>query len=259
MTSENHESGGFTPDGSAHHQLLLEGADWESLGTARGDGGFLPAVLSRLLDPDPTIQMGAVSELEPVCHQNSFYEATLPVALYVAAILFHPATATTVAPNRQTDPERGYPVRAALLDWLGSLVYDAGDECLAVGERHFDGDYLADYPEMRAFRDHRPAFYRSVSRFLSDEDTAVRDAATVAAIPLIEHPSLSCHRDELGRRVHRLLAGSTNRYHRGRSLDTLKTWGHDTSVLETAADIAARTRHVRSDDWAEGCMDEPPF
>ncbi|MEU1694245.1 hypothetical protein [Streptomyces hirsutus] len=258
MTSENQQTEDLTSDALPHYQSLLDGTDWASLGTARRDGGFLPAALSRLLDPDPAVQTRAISELEPVRHQNSFYEATLPVALYVAAILNHPATATVV-PDRRTEPERGYPVRAALLDWLGSLAYDADDECLAIGERHFNGDYLDDYPEMRAFRDHRPAFYCAVSPFLNHEDTAVREAAIVAALPLIEHPALTSHRDELGRRVRRLLATSTNRYDRSRCLAALKNWGCDTTALETTADIAERTRHVRGGDWAGGYMDEPPF
>ncbi|MET8452773.1 hypothetical protein [Streptomyces sp. NPDC005209] len=69
-----------------------------------------------------------------------------------------PATAAT---GRQADPESRHPLRAALLDWLGTLAYDADDECLAIGQRHFKGNHLDDYyPEMRAFRDHRPPFYR---------------------------------------------------------------------------------------------------
>jgi hypothetical protein len=267
VTSENYQSGDFASDGLPHHQPLLDGTDWTLCGTARGDGGFLPAVLSRLLDPDPAVQIRAISELEPVCHQNSFYEATLPVALYVAAILAHPAT-STVGPDRRTDPESGYPVRAALLDWLGSLAYDADDECLAIGERHFSGDYLADYPEMRAFRDHRPAFYRAVSPFLNDEDTAVRDAAIVAALPLIEHPDLACHRDELVRRVQRLLADSTNRYNRSRCLDALLSWGFDTTELENADDVAFREHCARlkaeresgrAADGTGGYSEDPPF
>ncbi|NBM20684.1 hypothetical protein GUY61_35195 [Streptomyces sp. GC420] len=245
----------------------MDGTDLALCGTARGDGGFLPAVLSRLLDPDPAVQMRAISELEPVCHQNSFYEATLPVALYVAAILAHPAT-STVGPDRRTDPERGYPVRAALLDWLGSLAYDADDECLAIGERHFNGEYLADYPEMRAFRDHRPAFYRAVSPFLNDEDTAVRHAAIVATLPLIEHPDLTCHQDELGHSAQRLLTDSTSRYNRSRCLDALKNWGFDTTALENADDTAARERYARlkaerESGWAAdgtgGHFEDPPF
>lgn len=145
------------------------------------------------------------------------------------------------------------------LNWLGSLAYDADDECLAIGGRGFNGDCLADYPEMRAFRDHRPAFYRAVSPFLGDEDTDVRDAAVTAAVPLIEHPDLTCHRDDVGRHVRRLLTDSTDRYSRSRCLDALRNWGYETTALETAADIAARTQHLRGGDWTGGFMDEPPF
>lgn len=259
VTSENRQTDGLTSDALPHHQSLLDGTDWASLGTATRDGGgFLPAVLSRLLDPDPAVQIRAISELEPVCHQNSFYEATLPVALYVAAILGHPAT-TTVVSDRRTEPEGRSPVRVALLNWLGSLAYDADDECLAIGERHFDGNYLDDYPEMRAFRDHRPTFYRAVSPFLSHEDTAVREAAVVAALPLVEHPALVCHREELGRHVRRLLATQTNPCIRILCLDALKNWGYDTTALETTADTAARIRRARGGDWSGGCTDEPPF
>ncbi|MFF4350014.1 hypothetical protein [Streptomyces sp. NPDC001530] len=258
MKSENQQTDGSTSDGLPHHEALLDGTDWASLGTARGDGGFLPAVLIRLLDVDPAVQASAIRELEPVCHQNSFYEATLPVALYVAAILIHPATAT-VGSGLLTELERGYPVRAALLDWLGSLAYDADDKCVAIGERHFNGGYLDDYPEMRAFRDRRPTFYRAVSPFLGHHDADVRDAAIVAALPLTEHPDLTWHQDELGRNARHLLATSTNGYNRSRSLDALKNWGYDTTNLETADDIAARNQRVRGGNWAGGCMDEPPF
>ncbi|MFE6177058.1 hypothetical protein [Streptomyces sp. NPDC056464] len=253
MTSEKPHADDFASLGLPQHQALLAGTDWASLGTARGDGGFLPAALARLNTPDPAVQIRALRDLEPVCHGNSFYEATLPVALYIAAILTHPATATA-----GTEPASGYPVRAALLDWLGSLAYDADDEGVAIGERHFSGSYLDDYPEMRAFRDQRPTFYRAVSLFLGHEDTAVREAAVVAALPLVEHPDLTRHREELGRHAHHLLATSTNRYHRSRSLDVLRVWGHDTTALETTADIASRD-HVGEGIWAGGCTEEPPF
>ncbi|MFC3574791.1 hypothetical protein ACFOZ0_16195 [Streptomyces yaanensis] len=210
MTSENQQTDGYVSDGLPHHQALLGGTDWAELGTARGHGGFLPAVLTRLLDIDPAGQTSAIKELELVCHQNSFYEATLPVALYVAAILAHPAT-VTIEPNLRSNQERDYPVRAALLEWLGSLAYDADDECVAIGER------------------------------------------------VIEHPDLTWLRDELGYHARRLLATSTNRYNRSRSLDALRNWGYDTTSLETADDVALRNQHVRGGSWAGGCMDEPPF
>jgi hypothetical protein len=53
-------------------------------------------------------------------------------------------------------------------------------------------------------------------------------------------------------------ARSTNRYNRSRSLDALRDWGHDTTSLETAADIAARNQHVREGVRAGGCTDDPP-
>jgi hypothetical protein len=231
--------------GVSHHRALLDGTDWASLATARGDGGFLPAVLTRLLDPDPSVQAGAIRELEPVHHQDSFYEATVPVALYVAAILAGPATAAST--------------QAALLEWLGALAREADDECVADGERHFNGGYLANYPELRAFRDRRPTFYRAVSVFLDHDDPAVRDAAILAALPMTEHPDLLRHRGEVGHHARRLLATSTRRSDRCRALAALKKWGQDISGLETAEDIAARDRYAPARNGLGGYVDEPPF
>lgn len=192
-------------------------------------------------------------------HQNSLYEATVPVALYIAAILSHPATAT-VGPGRRGEHEPNRPTRAAMLDWLGSLAYDADDECVVIGERHFNGGYLDDYPQMRAFRDLRPVFYGAVSPFLAHVDTAVRDAALIAALPLAEHPGLTHHRDELACHARGLLTTSTSRYNRNRALDALRIWGHNTAALETPADTAARNRRpCGADPWAGGFMDDPPF
>ncbi|MFI0965033.1 hypothetical protein ACH4S8_27095 [Streptomyces sp. NPDC021080] len=251
-------TGGFGSDGLPSPRALLDGTDWSALGTARGNGSFLPTVLRRLLDADPAVRMRAVGELEPVCHQNSFYEATLAVALYVAAVLNDPAT-EAVGHCRRIDPERDHPVRVALLEWLGSLAHDGDDESLAAGGRHFDGDFLDEYPEMRAFREHRPVFYRAVSPFLAHEDVDVRHAAVVAALPLIEHPGLATHQDALAGHARCLLLASTDRYNRSRCLDALKNWGHDVTALETADDVRARKRDVRAGEWTGGCTEEPPF
>ncbi|MBK3580848.1 hypothetical protein JHN63_45165 [Streptomyces sp. MBT65] len=228
-----------------HHRALLDGTDWASLGTARGDGGFLPTVLTRLLDPDPAVQAGAIRELEPVHHQDSFYEATVPVALYIAAILADPTTAAST--------------QATLLEWLGTLAREADDECVAIGERHFNGGYLANYPELRAFRDRRPTFYRAVSLFLDHDDPGVRDAAVVAALPMTEHPDLIRHRSEVGQHARRLLATSTHRSDRGRALAALKKWGQDITDLETPEDVAARDRYAPARSGVGGYADEPPF
>lgn len=77
------------------YQVVLAETDWESLQTAFGNGEDLPRVLTRLLEPDPKVQVTALSELgELVGHQNTIYEATAPVAMYVAGILTHPAAMT---------------------------------------------------------------------------------------------------------------------------------------------------------------------
>lgn len=80
------------------YQVVLAETDWGSLQTAFGSGEDLPKVLVRLLTPDAKTQVTALSELgEMVGHQNTIYEATARVAMYVAGILTHPA-ATTPGP-----------------------------------------------------------------------------------------------------------------------------------------------------------------
>ncbi|MEV0183704.1 hypothetical protein AB0I54_31085 [Streptomyces sp. NPDC050625] len=82
------------------YQVVLAETDWDSLQTAFGNGEDLRRVLARLLEPDPKVQVTALSELgELVGHQNTIYEATAPVAMYVAGILTHPA-AMTLRPYR---------------------------------------------------------------------------------------------------------------------------------------------------------------
>ncbi|AZM93807.1 hypothetical protein [Streptomyces sp. W1SF4] len=251
-------------------RTLLDRTDWASLATACGTGEALPAALARLTDPDPVVRESALHDaLEPVTHQNSIYEATAPVALYVAAILGHPSF--TSAPD---DPAADAETRIAstlvrLLAWLGDTAYDADDECVASGEPFFDGGFLDEYEEMRAFRDARPAIFTAVHPLLAHADADVRHTALVAAIPLIEHPLLARHQADLADHARRLLATSTDRQHRDRVLDALKAWGHDTGGLENASDVAAHEHYARlraaraswDGDWAGGgCYsDDPPF
>ncbi|MFE7712320.1 hypothetical protein ACFU6I_42735 [Streptomyces sp. NPDC057486] len=85
--------------------------------------------------------------------------------------------------------------------------------------------------------------------------------------PLAEHHALTEHRIELADQAHRLLSISTDRYKRDRALNALRAWGHDTSALENASDIAARELHARMADpdlwWASNgtgdCAEDPPF
>ncbi|MFF3075257.1 hypothetical protein ACFVSN_29305 [Kitasatospora sp. NPDC057904] len=172
------------------------------------------------------------------------------MAVYVAAILARPA-GDTIHPG--VGERAPYAARAALLDWLGSLAYDAGDECVAIGERH--GWSLDEDPYMRAFRDLRPLFHDAVARFLDRESTAVRDAVLVAAVSLAEHPELTRHRSELAGRARHLLVTSTSRHDRSNALHTLKARGHDTTGLETSEDVCA----CEPSPSTGGCADEPPF
>ncbi|MEU1306909.1 hypothetical protein [Streptomyces shenzhenensis] len=130
-----------------------------------------------------------------------------------------------------------------------------------MGERDFGEGLLDACPDMRAFRDLRPVIYSAVQPFLTDDRAKVRDAALVVAIPLAEH------RNELADRARRLLSTNTDRYKRDRALDALNAWGHDTSTLENANDIAARKYHARMADhglwWASNetgdCAEDPLF
>ncbi|MFD7444177.1 hypothetical protein [Streptomyces sp. NPDC059909] len=250
-----------------HYQVLLDSTDWASLETPSGTGAFLPEALARLVDADPAVRVAAIADaLGGVTHQNTIYEATVPVALYVAAILDHPAAASGDC-ERDAEGAGRYPTRAALLEWLSNTAYDADDECVAIGERIWGGGYLDDYSDMRAFRDLRPALFSAVRPLLSHDDESVREAALIAAIPLVEHPALKPNRDELVDHARRLLAASSDRYKRDRVLDALKAWGHDTRALENPDDRAARERYARlkaeresrASDWLGGYAKDPPF
>ncbi|MFD7031523.1 hypothetical protein ACFWAR_26195 [Streptomyces sp. NPDC059917] len=234
-------------------QTLLDRTNWGSLATACGTGEALPAALLLLTDPDPVVRKSVLQDaLEPVTHQNTLYEATVPVALCIAALLGHPVLA-----ERDDHPDVGaqrHPTLVELLDWLADTAYDASNA---------DDEYEA----MRAFQDARPALFSAVHPLLGHDDADVRHTALVTAIPLSEHPALTRHQADLADRARRLLATSTDRHHRDRALGALTAWGHETSGLENASDIAAHEHYARlraaraswNGDWAGAYRDEPPF
>ncbi|MGW4380442.1 hypothetical protein [Kitasatospora sp. NPDC004531] len=249
------------------YQTLLDDTDWASLATARGTGESLPAALALIIDPDPAVRAAATEDaLSEVTHQNSIYEATAPVALYIAAILNHPDIAVDHLGHDASGPPHR-PTLVRLLEWLSDTAYDADDEIVSIGEHRAPG-FLDDYWEMRAFRDLRPTIFHAVHPLLDHDNADVRNAALVAAIPLAEHPVLTAHRAELVGHALRLLATSTDRHNRDRVLDAMKAWGYATNALENAADIAARERYARlkaeHDSWwaldgTGGYSEEPPF
>ncbi|MEW2129295.1 hypothetical protein [Streptomyces sp. NPDC005435] len=160
-----------------------------------------------------------MSELgELAGHQNTVYEATAPVAMYVAGVLTHPAAMTLRA-------YRNVPFRATLLSWLASTAYDASDEVAGRTERYFPG-FLAPGTVVADFRELRPRLYRAVAPFLRDGHEDVREAAVVAALILAEHPALAGHRDHLAVHARAVLDTGADPNRRV-ARKALEAWGHD--------------------------------
>ncbi|WP_426498152.1 hypothetical protein [Streptomyces sp. D54] len=202
------------------YQVVLSETDWGSLETPFGNGQDLPEVLGQLLTPDPRAQVHALSELgEMVGHQNTIYEATAPVAMYVAGILTHPAATTP-------RPYRNVPIRAALLNWLVSTAYDASNEIVGRTEQYCPG-FLAPGTIVAFFRDLRPMLYQAVSPFLRDSHEDVREAAVISALILAEHPALAEHRDHLAVHARAILDTSGDDPNRRVARRALEAWGHD--------------------------------
>ncbi|PJN29958.1 hypothetical protein CG736_00030 [Kitasatospora sp. CB02891] len=177
------------------------------------------------MEPDSTVQVTALSELsELVGHQNSIYEATVPVAVYIAGILAHPAAMTR-------RPYRSVPIRATLLNWLVSTAYDASDEIVDRTEHYFPG-FLTHGTTLAAFRDLRPMLYRAVAPFLQDSHEDVREAAGLAALILAEHPALAQRRDHLAVHARRILDTSSDDPSRRIAWKALESWGHDVTDIE---------------------------
>ncbi|MFD9241891.1 hypothetical protein ACFV0D_08145 [Streptomyces sp. NPDC059556] len=237
------------PDVPSYEVVLAE-TDWGSLRTAFGNGEDLPKLLARLLEPDPKAQVTALSELsELVRHQNSIYEATAPVTMYVAGILTHPAAMVL-------RPYRDVPIRATLLNWLASTADDASDEMVDRTEQWFPG-FLTHDTTPAAFRDLRPMLYRAVEPFLQDSHDGVRDAAVLAALILAEHPALSRHRDHLAVHARRILDTSGDAPSRHVARRALEAWGYEVTVFERLQE------DQDPQDWgphSDGRGDlEPPF
>lgn len=235
-------------------QVLLRDTDWQSLQHAYPGQWDPRPQLTALLDPDPVVQAQALNNLEPVRHQNSTYEATAPVALYVAGILSDPRAASPV--NVQTRPGtelRPRAFRAALLDWLGEVAYDADDSCVGMGRRHG----FEPYPAQEALRSLRQVYFRAVAPFLTDADQDVRDAALIAVVPMVEAPELAQHREALMPLLHRLLASSQDRWHRSRAVDACTAWG--CHAHRRPGTLGAPLQDPEPPLWDGGLREDPPF
>jgi hypothetical protein len=225
---------------------VVKATAWATLEHARGQAEDSPALLVGLLAEDPGAQARALRHLsDPIHHQNSVYSATVPAALFVAAALNDPSTAMALpAPGRAQKQ-----VRAALLDWLGSVANEVGNEAEATMARL--GLCLESDPVSVQIRALRPALFRAVSAFLHDPDAAVQEAAIAAAVSLLDAPELVEQRDVLAPLVRDVLATSTDRAYRFVAGHGLSAWGRHGGVPSPELHDAGL--------WAGGCSTEPPF
>ncbi|MGW1728918.1 hypothetical protein ACWCQK_39410 [Streptomyces sp. NPDC002306] len=248
MTHSRSHAGAPREPALPPYQVVLAESDWGSLQTAFGSGEDLPRVLTQLLEPDPKVQVTTLWELgELVGHQNTIYEATAPVVMYVTGILTHPAAMTR-------RPYRDIPIRATLLGWLASTLHDASEEIVARNEEYFPG-FLTRGTPVAAFRDLRPMLYRAVAPFLHDSHEEVREAAVIAVLILAEHPALAGHRARLAVHARRILDTSSNDPNRRVAWRTLEAWGHNPPGPEPLSE-ETEGRGPHSD--GRGDL-EPPF
>ncbi|WP_219516803.1 hypothetical protein [Nonomuraea ceibae] len=133
-------------------------------------------------------------------------------------------------------------MRQALLDWLGSIADEVGNDAEATWLRA--GFSPEESPEFMAVRAIRPAPFQAVAAFFQDANLIVREAAIAAAIPLLDAPELTGHQADLAPIVRGVLAASSNRVYRHIALCGLGTWGEETASLV---------------DRTEYFSDEPPF
>ncbi|MCE3031652.1 hypothetical protein [Streptomyces sp. CMSTAAHL-2] len=244
---------------------LLTGVDWAALGHAYGPATEAPKMLAALLDPDQSTRTKALSYLhDPLNHQNTLYEATVPAALYVAAILSDPRTTRTVDKDRRSFPGC---LRAELLSWIASVANEVTDEAEALSRRH--GYALDDYPPAAGVQRIRPLLFSASLPYTDDTDRPVCEAALAACIPLLDDPRLLRHQRPLVPLVREVLGTSELWQHRERAIDALDAWGEDSSGLEGQrnpflfcdSDLPTdgSSAWLTGPNPAEGYGEEPPF
>ncbi|MCX5081381.1 hypothetical protein [Streptomyces sp. NBC_00401] len=243
MTSEATFEGADLSDPDA----VLAGTDWASLEHAYGPAEDTPKMLLNLLDDDQQVRSHALDHLHyAVHHQNTLYSATVPSALYVAAILADPRTATPVDKRPHDFPG---PLKMELLGWLGSIAHEADDETEAISRRH--GFAPEDYPPILHVRQIRPALFGAVSACIYDQDLNVREAAIAACVPLLDDPQLRHHRADLAPLVREVLGASMLWQYRERAIDALNAWGEDSTGLEGQQEtFAVCDPQVEASPWS---------
>lgn len=244
---------------------LLTGTDWAALGHAYGSAAEAPRQLAALLDADQGARSKALSYLHNTLHhQNTLYEATVPAALYVAAILSDPRTTHAVDKDRHSFPGC---MRVELLHWIASVANEVTNEASVLSKHH--GFPLDDYAPAVGIQTIRPTLLSASLPYTEESDRHVREAALTACIPLLDDPRLLHHRQTLAPLIREALGTSELWQHRERAIDTLDAWGEDSSGLEGQRNpFLVCDSDLPADDpkiWpanrnsGEGHSEEPPF
>ncbi|WP_261718987.1 hypothetical protein [Streptomyces sp. FZ201] len=245
-------------------QETLARTNWAELNHAYGRATDAPRILGGLLDEDQAVRTEALDDLHHVLHhQNTLYEATVPAALYVAALLPDVRMTLPVDKSRHSFPGC---LRAELLAWIGSIAAEVGDTAEVAAQRL--GFPLDDYPPAVALRELRPALFTAACAFLDDADRHVREAAIAACVPLLDDARLSQHRGTLVPLLRQVLGTSELWQHREWAIDALDAWGQDSTGLEGQQNpFLVCDTELQADDspWrpgagnAQGWSEELPF
>ncbi|MEU2597794.1 hypothetical protein ABZ669_11185 [Streptomyces hirsutus] len=222
-------------------------------------------MLTALLDPDQGVRTRALGYLHGTLHhQNTLYDATVPAALYVAAILPDPRTNSAVTKNRHSFPGC---MRAELLRWIASVASEVTDEVAAISQQC--GFPLDDYAPAVGIMGIRPLLFSASLPSTEDPDRHIREAALTACIPLLDDPQLLHRRENLADLLRDELGTSDLWQHRERAIDALDAWGKDFSGIERQRNPflfcdsdpspGKESSWLARPDSVEGYSENPPF
>ncbi|MFD4878473.1 hypothetical protein ACFWOB_34580 [Streptomyces sp. NPDC058420] len=214
-----------TLDETETYRVLLKATNWATLEHAYGFAAEAPKLLAELVAPDQSTRTKALDYLHHTLHhQNTLYEATVPAALCVAAILPNPRISRTVDKNHGSFPGC---VRTELLLWIASVADAVTDEVDVLSRRH-------GFP-------------------LDDTDRHTAEAAITACVRLLDDARLLHHRTALIPAIRQTLGTSELWQHGERAIDALDAWGEDKDT-DTPTDSASWPV-----DTIEGYSEPPPF
>lgn len=204
---------------------LLARTDWPAVEHGYGARSDVPRtreILAALVSDDASQQAAALADLyNAVHHQDTIYSATRPAVDFVIAVLNDPRTETPVPayPAARGDL---VPLRAALLDWLTSVMAVA-----APGAPPQGGP-----AEIAACRAARPSVYRAACTMRADPDPAVVSAALGTLACLLAAADFAGHRPDAAAWLVEHALTDRDRRVRVLAVMSLAAWGYDTTRMQ---------------------------